>query len=343
MTEYNKVKVNSPFSLYGKNGARRILMNELTTSIDETIKTKIYTIRGLQVMLDRDLAELYGVETKVFNQAVKRNEDRFPSSFMFQLSEEEYQNLRSQFVTSSSSDSLRFQIGTIDDEESLRSQIVTLENGRGKHRKYLPYVFTEQGVAMLSAVLRSHSAVQMSIHIINAFVEMRKFISNNALIFQRLDSLEQKQFKTDDKVEAILNAIEDKSIKPKQGIFYDGQVYDAYVFISDLIKSADESIVLIDNYIDDTVLTLLSKREAKVKATIYTKNITKQLELDLQKHNAQYPTIELKKFDSSHDRFLIIDAKKVYHVGASLKDLGKKWFAFSKFDVGALDILGRLK
>ena len=314
-------------------------MNELTTSIDETIKTKIYTIRGLQVMLDRDLAELYDVEAKRLNEQVKRNSDRFPLNFMFQLTEEEHQNLMFQNGTSS----LRSQNVTLDTQDSLRSQNATLENGRGKHRKYLPYVFTEQGVAMLSAVLRSHSAVQMSIHIINAFVEMRKFISNNALIFQRLDSLEQKQFKTDDKVEAILNAIEDKSIKPKQGIFYDGQVYDAYVFISDLIKSADESIVLIDNYIDDTVLTLLSKREAKVKATIYTKNITKQLELDLQKHNAQYPTIELKKFDSSHDRFLIIDAKKVYHVGASLKDLGKKWFAFSKFDVGALDILGRLK
>jgi len=298
-------------------------MNELTTSIDDSIKTKIYTIRGLQVMLDRDLAELYDVEAKRLNEQVKRNSDRFPENFMFQLTEEEYQNLRSHFATS-----------------SLRSQNATLEHGG---RRYLPYVFTEQGVAMLSAVLRSQTAIQMSIHIINAFVEMRKFISNNALIFQRLDSLEQKQFKTDDKVEAILNAIEDKSIKPKQGIFYDGQVYDAYVFVSDLIKSADESIVLIDNYVDDTVLTLLSKREANVKTTIYTKNITKQLELDLEKHNAQYPNIELKKFDSSHDRFLIIDGKEVYHIGASLKDLGKKWFAFSKFDVGALDILGRLK
>lgn len=318
-------------------------MNEVTASIDDSIKNKIYTIRGMQVMLDRDLAELYGVETRVLNQAVKRNMERFPEEFMFQLTEEEHQNLRSQIVTSSSSGSLRFQNGTLDDEESLRSQFVTLENGRGKHRKYLPYVFTEQGVAMLSAVLRSQSAVQMNIHIINAFVEMRKFISNNALIFQRLDSLEQKQSKTDEKVEAILSAIEDKSIKPKQGIFYDGQVYDAYVFVSDLIKSADESIVLIDNYIDDTVLTLLSKREAKVKAIIYSKNITKQLELDLQKHNAQYPTIELKKFDSSHDRFLIINGKEVYHIGASLKDLGKKWFAFSKLDMGVLNIMEKLE
>lgn len=318
-------------------------MNEVTTYIDDSIKNKIYTIRGMQVMLDNDLAELYGVETKVFNQAVKRNSSRFPQNFMFQLAEEEHQNLRSQYVTLAVEDSLRFQIGTIDDEESFRSQFATLENGRGKHRKYLPYVFTEQGVAMLSAVLRSQTAIQMSIHIINAFVEMRRFISNNALMFQRLDILEQKQSKTDEKVEAILSAIEDKSIKPKQGIFYDGQVYDAYLFVSDLIKSAKESIVLIDNYIDDTVLTLLSKRELNVKATIYTKNITKQLELDLQKYNAQYPNIELKKFDSSHDRFLIIDAKEMYHIGASLKDLGKKWFAFSKFDKSALSILEKLE
>jgi hypothetical protein len=325
-------------------------MNELTASIDETIKTKIYTIRGLQVMLDSDLAELYGVETKNLNRAVNRNSDRFPQNFMFQLTEDEYQNLRFQNGTSSRDDSLRFQVGTLDNKEVLRSQIVTsslvsqnvTHNQRGG-RRYLPYVFTEQGVAMLSAVLRSQIAVQMSIHIINAFVEMRKFISNNALIFQRLDSLEQKQFKTDDKVEAILNAIEDKSIKPKQGIFYDGQVYDAYVFVSDLVKSAKESIILIDNYIDESVLTLLSKREVKVKATIYTKNITKQLELDLQKHNAQYPHMEVKKFDFSHDRFLLIDEKEVYHIGASFKDLGKKWFAFSKFDKSVLSILEKLE
>ena len=298
-------------------------MNEVTASIDDSIKTRIYTIRGLQVMLDRDLAELYGVETRVLNQAVKRNIERFPEEFMFQLTEEEQQNLRSQNVTS-----------------SWISQNVTSKQYGG--RRYLPFVFTEQGVSMLSAVLKSEIAISISIKIIKSFVEMRKFISNNALIFQRLDSLEQKQFKTDEKIEAILSAIEDKSIKPKQGIFYDGQVYDAYVFVSDLIKSANDSIVLIDNYIDDTVFTLLSKRDAKVKATIYTKNITKQLELDIQKHNAQYPKIELKKFDFSHDRFLPIDSKEVYHIGASLKDLGKKWFAFSKFDMGALGILERL-
>lgn len=290
-------------------------MNELTTSINDSIKTKIYTIRGLQVMLDRDLAELYGVETRVLNQAVKRNIERFPEEFMFQLTKEEAENWMSQIVIS---------------------------NKERMGIRKMPFVFTEQGVSMLSAVLKSEIAVSISIKIIKSFVEMRKFISNNALIFQRLDLLEQKQSKTDEKVEAILCAIEDKSMKPKQGIFYDGQVYDAYIFVSDLIKSANENIVLIDNYIDDTVLTLLSKRDVKVKVTIYTKNITKQLELDLQKHNAQYPTIELKKFDASHDRFLLIDNARVYHIGASLKDLGKKWFAFSKLDMGVLNIMQKL-
>lgn len=291
-------------------------MDNLAVINEETLKDKIYSLRGLQVMLDRDLAELYGVETKVFNQAVKRNIERFPNPFMFQLTEDEH--------------------------GSLRSQIVTLKNQRGQHRKYLPYVFTEQGVAMLSAVLKSQRAIQTSIYIINTFVQMRKVVSGNALVFQRLDSLEQKQFKTDEKVDAILNAIESKELKPKQGIFYDGQVYDAYLFVSDLVKSAENSIVLIDNYCDDIVLTLLSKRDPKVHANIYTKSTSKQLQLDLAKHNEQYPKIELKKFSSSHDRFLIIDDKDVYHIGASLKDLGKKWFAFSKLDIDAFEILHKL-
>ena len=305
-------------------------MNELITTDEENIKNKIFTIRGLQVMLDRDLAELYEVETKVFNQAVKRNENRFPDDFRFQLSESEYQNLRSQFVTSS-------------EQNSLRSQSVTLKSNRGKHTKYLPYVFTEQGVSMLSAVLKSDIAVDISVKIIRSFVNMRKLISNNALIFQRLKTLEQKQFTNDEKFNKLFEAIEEKSIKPTQGIFYDGEVYDAYLFVSDLIKSAKESIVLVDNYLDESVLTMLSKRQTDVTAAIYTKNITAQLELDIKKHNAQYPKITLKKFDASHDRFLILDGKELYHIGASLKDLGKKWFAFSKFDMKSFDILKRLE
>jgi hypothetical protein len=304
-------------------------MNGLSVINEENIKNKIFTIRGMQVMLDRDLAELYEVETKVFNQAVKRNENRFPDDFRFQLTNTE----KNELVTNCD----RF-----NTQNSLRSQSVTLESSRGKHTKYLPYAFTEQGVSMLSAVLKSDIAVDISVKIIRSFVNMRKFISNNALIFQRLETLEQKQFSNDEKFNKLFEAIEAKSLKPTQGIFYDGEVYDAYLFISNLIKSAKESIVLVDNYIDESVLTLLLKRQADVTAAIYTKNITAQLELDIKKHNAQYPKITLKKFDASHDRFLILDGKELYHIGASLKDLGKKWFAFSKFEMESFDILKRL-
>ena len=290
-------------------------MNEIIIADEENIKNKIFTIRGLQVMLDRDLAELYEIETKVFNQAVKRNESRFPDDFRFQLNETEKYEL----------------VTNCDRFNSL------------KHSSVNPYAFTEQGVSMLSAVLKSDIAVDISVKIIRSFVNMRKFISNNALIFQRLETLEQKQFSNDEKFNKIFEAIEAKSIQPTQGIFYDGEVYDAYLFVSNLIKSAKKSIVLIDNYLDESVLTVLLKRETNVTATLYTKNITAQLELDIKKHNTQYPKITLKKFDASHDRFLIIDAKELYHIGASLKDLGKKWFAFSKFEMESFDILKRLE
>ncbi|MGJ0357258.1 ORF6N domain-containing protein [Aliarcobacter cryaerophilus] len=308
-------------------------MNELIID-NQTIQSKIYTIRGVQVMLDEDLAVLYNVETKVFNQAVKRNIERFPEKFRFQLSESEYENLRSQFVTSSL-------------DNSLRSQIVTLESQRGKHRKYLPYVFTEQGVSMLSAVLRSQTAIEVSIKIIDTFVNMRKFLSKNASLFTRIESIEKRQIsyeiKNDTKVDAILNAIEEKGTPQKQHIFYDGQIFDAYLFVSDIIKSAKSSIKLIDNYIDESTLVLFTKRDTKVDMKIYTKTISKQLKLDLEKHNAQYPKIDIEIFDLSHDRFLIIDEKDIYHFGASLKDLGKKWFAVSKMDVNSFEILGKLK
>ena len=291
-------------------------MNPIIMSQEEDIRAKIYTIRGLQVMLDRDLAELYGVETRRLNEQVKRNSERFPNEFMFQLTKQELENWISQFATSN-------------------KELMGLRK--------LPFAFTEQGVSMLSAVLKSKSAIEMSIQIIKSFVAMKKFISNNALIFQRLDILEQKQFLTNEKIDLILSAIEDKSIKPKQGIFYNGQMYDAYVFIATLIKSAKTEIILIDNYIDESVFTLLSKRDKDVKATIYTQNITKELELDFKKHNTQYPPIMLKKFNQSHDRFLILDHIEVYHIGASLKDLGKKWFAFSKLDIENLAILTKLE
>lgn len=299
----------------------------------DRIQSCIYTIRGLQVMIDRDLAELYRIEVKALNQAVKRNIERFPIEFMFQLTSDEYTFLRSQFET-------------LETKKALRSQTVTLNNKRGQYRKYLPYAFTEQGVAMLSAVLRSEIAVRTSIQIINAFVAMRRFIATNAQIFQRLDTVEKKQIEykadADRNFEKIFNAIESKDIRPKQGIFFTGQIFDAYRFVSDLFRTAKKSIIIIDNYIDDTVLVPLTKRHENVPVTILTKSISKHLVLDVKKFNEQYPAIEIKEFNNAHDRFIIIDRNTVYHFGASLKDLGKKWFAFSKMDIGAVEMLGRL-
>jgi hypothetical protein len=290
----------------------------------DTIQNKIFSVRGIQVMLDSDLAELYQVETKVLNQAVKRNIDRFPDGFRFQLTDKEFVELNS-----------------ILEPFSLRSQFVT-SKGRGG-RRYNPYVFTEQGVAMLSAVLRSDVAVQVSIQIMQAFVAMRKFLLNNASVFQRLDQVELKQLKTDEKIEQIFKALEAGKPEPDKGIFFDGQIFDAYVFVANIIKKAKIDIILIDNYVDETVLTLLAKRPKKVSATIYTKTITKPFHLDVEKHNSQYPPITLKTFANSHDRFLIIDGKVLYHLGASLKDLGKKWFAFSRMDSLVEEVLEKLK
>ena len=292
--------------------------NEATTIVN-SIQNRIYTIRGTQVMLDRDLAELYQVSTSRLNEQVKRNLERFPKEFKFQLTRKEFENLRSQFATSK------------------------LHGGR----RYLPYVFTEQGVAMLSSVLNSKVAVKISIQIMQAFVHMRKFLIENANIFNRLDSVEQKQLnyqlKSDKRFEKLFKALEDKSLKPKQGIFYDGQIFDAYMFVADLIKSAKKSIVLIDNFADESVLQLFVKRKKGVKATIYTNKLSKTLELDLKRHNDQYELIEIKLFNKAHDRFLIIDNRELYHIGASLKDLGKKWFAFSRMDSLVGEVSGKLK
>jgi hypothetical protein len=211
----------------------------------------------------------------------------------------------------------------------------------------LPYVFTEQGVAMLSAVLRSETAVKVSIRIMEAFVVMRRFLINNAQIFQRIDTIEKRQLKhemgTNDKFEKVFNALQRKEVKPRQGIFFNGQIFDAYKFVSGLVRAANKSILLIDNYVDETVLGLFSKKKKNVKVTIFTAKITNTLELDAEKFNAQYSTLELRKFTKAHDRFLIIDDKDVYHFGASLKDLGKKWFAFSKMDKTAFSLMENLK
>ncbi len=287
-------------------------MDELIVS-EQSIQNRIYNIRGQQVMLDRDLADLYQVETKVLNQAVKRNIKRFPDTFRFQLLEDE----KNELVTKCD----RFK---------------TL-----KHSTVLPYVFTEQGVSMLSAVLKSDRAIEVSIKIIEAFVTMRRMIASNLPMFERFERIEQRLSLHDQNFEKIFKAIEDKSIKPTQGIFFDGQIFDAYVFINDLIKSAQKSIVLIDNYIDETTLTLFAK-VPEIEVTIYTHTITKQLKLDYEKYKTQYDNITLQTFKKSHDRFLVIDDTEVYHIGASLKDLGRKWFAFSKMDRESVRVLERV-
>ncbi|MDN3672009.1 ORF6N domain-containing protein [Flavobacterium branchiarum] len=274
--------------------------------ISKEIRNLIYTIRDKQVMLDSDLASLYQVETKNLNKAVKRNIERFPASFCFQLTDEEASYLRFQFGTSN------------------------LNYGG---RRYLPYVFTEQGVAMASAILRSDIAVKVSVEIMEAFVEMRRMLISNASLFHRLDKIELRQLEADQKFEEIFKALESDKLHSEKGIFYNGQVFDAYSFVSDVIRSAGSSIILLDNYVDDTVLTLLGKRNTNVTATIYAKSISNQLRLDLQRYNSQYPPIEVEIFSDAHDRFLIIDDTELYHIGASLKDLGKKWFAFSRMDI----------
>jgi len=285
---------------------------ELSTG---NIRSRIYTIRGMHVMLDKDIAELYEVRATRLREQVKRNKKRFPPDFMFQLTNSEVEAMVSQ--------------------NAIPSKMYL-----GGH---LPYAFTEQGVASLSSVLTNDKAINVNIQIMRAFVDMRRFISANAQVFRRLDVVERKQIEHDKQINEIFDAIQDKDIKPEKGIFFDGQVFDAYNFVSDIIRSAEKSIVLIDNYIDDSVLTLLSKRNKNVQALIFTKGLSKQLLLDLEKHNSQYPPVEIKEFRQSHDRFLIIDNKDVYHFGASLKDLGKKWFAFSKFGKEAFKLIDRLE
>lgn len=291
-------------------------VEERQLPVENNVESLIRVIRGQQVMLDRDLAELYGVETKYLNKQVKRNIERFPEDFMFQLTKDE---------------SLRFQFGTSN-------------GGRGGTR-YMPYAFTENGVAMLSSVLRSKTAVEVNIRIMRAFVSMRHFMVNNAAVFQRLETIEFNQLESnkvqakilahqevqDHRIDEIFRRLDEGMYKPKQGIFFDNQIYDAYSFVSELVKSAKQRIILIDNYVDETVLTLLDKRGENVSATIYTQQVSRQFRLDVDRHNSQYPPIEVDVFRRSHDRFLCID-DTVYHVGASIKDLGKKWFAFSKME-----------
>jgi len=291
----------------------------------EKIERKIHIIRNTPVMLDSDLAQLYHVETKTLNQAVKRNCERFPKHFMFQLTEEEW-------------DFIKLQNMNI----LLRSQNVTLKNQRGTHRKYLPFVFAEQGVAMLSAILRSNTAVQISIQIMNAFVQIRSLIAFDKTQNLRISQVETKLIEHDKQFNRIFSALENKTLSDN-GIFFNGQIFDAYNFVANLIRSANKSLILIDNYMDDTVFTLLNKRKQGVNCVCYTQSITKNLNLDLEKHNQQYPAIALKELKMVHDRFLIIDEHELYHIGASLKDLGKRWFAFSKLNWDVEDIIRRIE
>ena len=296
--------------------------NTETTQFD--IKSMIYVVRNQQVMIDSDLAMLYQVETKRLNEAVKRNIARFPEEFRFQLTAEETESLRSQFATLNEND------------------------GRGKHRKYLPYVFTEQGIAMLSAVLRSDVAIQVSISIMKSFVEMRRFIANNALLFERISTVELRQLEyqkqTDEKLEQIFEYISEHE-ESSQKVFFDGQIYDAFSLIVNLIQKAEIEITLIDGYVDVGTLNLLSKKKSDVAVTIYTQKQTKLTKADVKNFNAQYPTLKIKYTKVFHDRFLILDRTTAYHVGASLKDAGKKCFGINLIqDAGIIkDILQRLE
>ena len=289
-----------------------------SSSLSNTsIASKIVVFRDVQVMIDRDLAELYGVETKRLKEQVNRNIERFPEQFMFQLSLDEYQNVK----------------------KSLWSQIATIENNedlRGRHTKYLPYAFTEQGVAMLSAVLRSEKAVRVSIEIMNAFVQMRHYLHSNLNLAGRLTAVENKvdsKFKTiDENFSKIFNALDSNPKKAKEGVFFKGQIFDAYAFFQDLIKTAKKEIVLIDGYVDLSVLERLSVKQKNVVVKIFTHPKAELQQIDIDQFNKQYPTLHVDYTQKMHDRFMIIDNKELYHIGASLKDLGKACFAFEKME-----------
>ncbi len=308
------------------------------------IESLIRVIRGQQVMLDSDLAMLYGVETRTLNQAVKRNIKRFPEDFMFQLTQDEASHSRSQFVTLNDDDALRSQIATSNKKDNpLRSQFVTSKSKRGQNLKYLPYAFTRNGIAMLSSVLRSDTAVEVNIRIMRAFTMIPQLVNHNTQIIERIFNIEQHQQETDKTIKVILDRIED--FNPKllsEQVFPSGCVWDAWTYISDLVRSAQQRIVLIDNYVDDRVLSMFTKRADGVSATIHTRH-NEQFLTDLKKHNAQYPEIEFIQLPHrNHDRFLIID-DKVYLLGASLKDMGAGLCAVTEMSITPEVVLGLLK
>lgn len=288
------------------------MSNEITA---KTIEAKILTIRNQQVMIDRDLAELYGTGTKVLNQAVKRNIERFPEDFMFALDKSEKDEL----------------VTNCDRFETM------------KHSSVMPYAFTEQGVAMLSSVLKSPTAVEVNIQIMRAFVAMRHFLQNNAQVFSEINTIKKQlldtnvhQKETDKKVEELFDLIDKYNVKDTQGIFFQGQIFDAYAKFESFIAQAKQEIILIDNYVDLSILQRLAKKKKNVNVVIYTDSKTKLTAQDIQQFNTQYPTLTLNHTTKMHDRFLIIDQKILYHIGASLKDLGKKCFAFEVLDTSLI-------
>ena len=261
----------------------------------ENIKNLIYTIRGKQVMLDSDVANLYHCETKYINRVVKRNIGRFPKEFCFQLEQKEFQNYGG--------------------------------------RRYMPYVFTEQGIAMLSALLKSDIAINVSISIMKAFIEMRKFIITNGQFFQEINNIKNQLLEHDKKFDEVFDELQRKQESEfRQSIFFDGQIYDAYILVIDIIKKAKQKVLIIDNYIDDSILKMLSKKNKNVEVVILTSQNSNLNKLDINKFNKQYPTLKVAMTNKFHDRFIVIDNKELYHIGASLKDLGKKCFAISKID-----------
>ncbi len=273
---------------------------------EQDIKSMIHTVRGKQVMLDSDVARLFQYKTKDLNRNVKNNIKRFPEYYCFQLTEEQY--------------------------ECLRCKNFTLNKaGRGQHKKYIPYVFTEYGVTMLAGLLKSDVAVSVSIKIVNAFVEMRKFLSLNGQLFERLTCVEYKLLEHDKKFDKVFNELQqDENIK--QRIFFEGQIYDAYSLVVDIIKKANKSIYIIDNYIDDSVLKILAKKSKHVEVTIFTTDKSNIQKIDIQKFNKEYPELKVLRTNKFHDRFIIIDEKERYHLGASIKDLGKKCFGINKIE-----------
>lgn len=270
---------------------------------NEELKNLIYTIRGKQVMLDSDVARLYHYETKRINETVKRNSERFPIEFCFQLTSQEYEVLKSQIATS---------------------------NIRGGKQK-LPYVFTEKGILMLSGLLKNEVAIEVSIKIVEVFVEMRKFLSSNGQLFERLTNVEYKLLEHDKKFDQVFDQLQNEE-NIKQKIFFEGQIYGAYSLIIDIIKKASKKILIIDNYIDDSVLKMLTKKNKNVEVVLLTSEKSNIQKIDIQKFNKEYPILKVAKTNKFHDRFIVIDNKEMYHLGASIKDLGKKCFGINKIE-----------